>query len=89
MKFASAISTSSDAIAAIDEVIQTTHQQVSSDSGDLLLYFVTPHFEDELDEVVAKLTEAYPRASLIGCTAESVIGADRDDRGCRGAGAVL
>ncbi len=78
MIFASAISTSNNATTSVDELIETVGERVSSEQGDLVLYFVTPHFEDELEDIVSRLSEAFPNSTLIGCTAEGTIGANRE-----------
>ena len=76
--FASAISSSADAMAGVDKLVSVVTGRVSPSRGDLLLYFATPHFEDDLDDIIPKLTDAYPDATLIGCTAEGTIGANRE-----------
>lgn len=78
MIFASAISSSADAMAGVDKLVSVVTGRVSPSRGDLLLYFATPHFEDDLDDIIPKLTDAYPDATLIGCTAEGTIGANRE-----------
>lgn len=52
--------------------------RVALGEADLAFVFASPHFDDELPAAVALLREACPRATIVGCTGESVIGNDRE-----------
>ena len=45
---------------------------------DIALVFATPHFDDDLPEILEKVQERLPSAVLLGCTAEGTIGVDQE-----------
>jgi small ligand-binding sensory domain FIST len=67
----------------VDELFDQVRARLDLADVHLLAYFCSPHFEDELEDVVAWLNERTPAAMLVGCTAEGTIGADQElQRGC-------
>ena len=83
MRFASAASSKTDAAGAVDELFAEIGAVLDPASVDLLVFFCSAHFEDDLDEVVALLASRSPSATLLGCTADGTIGSDRElQRGC-------
>lgn len=46
--------------------------------ADLVFLFSTAHFEDDLDDVVEKISAYFPTAILVGCTAEGTVGVDTE-----------
>lgn len=83
MRFASAVSASIDCGRAVDELLDQIRRSLDPADVDLLVFFCSAHFEDDLDSIVGLLTEQAPSATLLGCTAEGTIGTDREvQRGC-------
>ncbi|MFQ5489805.1 MAG: FIST N-terminal domain-containing protein [Phycisphaerae bacterium] len=78
MQFASALSTRSDPLAAVDDLIEQTGATLAPASANLLLLFCSAHHEDQLNQVVTRLGETFGRAGIFGCTAEGTLGADRE-----------
>ena len=76
MRFAASISSNHDADAAVDELLASIDQRVTRGMIDLVWFFSTAHFEDELPEVVERIGAAFPNAVLLGCTAEGTIAND-------------
>ncbi len=74
MKFKSAISTNSEAQSAVQEVSEA----VSGLKPDLAMLFVSPHFEDECDQILAGVLERTNARNLIGCTGDGIIGPSRE-----------
>lgn len=81
MKFASGLISSASAAACAEGLLDLVTPQVRSADADLALLFSSAHFEDELTSAVETVHSAYPSATLIGCTAESVIGGDKELEG--------
>ncbi len=78
MRFASAISAATNANDALSEVLSSVEKRLTPGMADLVMFFVTAHFEDELEAIVESLTRHFTGAVLIGCTAEGTIGDDRE-----------
>ncbi len=78
MQFASSISDATDSTQAVEELLEPIDGVVTPGMADLVLLFATAHFEDELEEVVERVSAAFPNAMLLGCTAEGTIGCDRE-----------
>ena len=91
-QFASALSTELDSAAAEAEVLDTLTTAFEGAEPDLLVVFATHHHGQALEGLGARLRGALGAAQVIGCTAESVIGAGREIEGRAGLsvwGAVL
>ncbi|MFQ5590524.1 MAG: FIST N-terminal domain-containing protein [Phycisphaerae bacterium] len=78
MRFASSISSAADAEEAVDALLDSINSQFTPGMADLAMLFITPHFEDELEDVVERISDAFPSAVLIGCTAEGTIGCNEE-----------
>ncbi len=78
MRFASSISAATQADQAVEELLRPIDRRVTPGMVDLALLFCTAHFEDELPEVVDRLSTAFSGAVLLGCTAEGTIGCDQE-----------
>ncbi|MBI4716774.1 MAG: FIST C-terminal domain-containing protein [Planctomycetes bacterium] len=78
MRFASSITSATSAEQALAELLAPAEQRVTAGMVDLALLFSTPHFEDDLEEIVERVGGAFPNAALIGCTAEGTIGCDKE-----------
>jgi small ligand-binding sensory domain FIST len=78
MRWASSITSAGDCEQAVDELLAPIEARVTPGEADLVLLFSSPHFEDELDDVVDRLSTAFPTAALMGCTACGTIGCDQE-----------
>lgn len=74
MKFNSAISTRSSASSAVEELCES----ISGIKPDLAMLFVSPHFEEDCDAIVAGILEKTNAHNLIGCTGDGIIGPTRE-----------
>lgn len=74
MRFASSITTNADASQAVAELLAPIDSRVTVGMVDLALLFFTPHYIEDLEQIVDRLGEAFPNAALIGCSAEGTIG---------------
>jgi small ligand-binding sensory domain FIST len=81
MPFAAALSLASDTARAVDEVAAEALQRLGG-RPDLAVVFFSPHHADDADSLAATLQERLaPRAPLLGCVGESIVGADREVEG--------
>lgn len=78
MRFAASITTRTDIARAVEDLIRGVDGRVTPGMVDLAFLFATAHFEDDLEEIVARLRDVFPGAVFTGCTAEGVIGVDRE-----------
>lgn len=78
MEFASAISTDQDIEAAVEAVITQTQAQLRGETVDFALVFLSPHFRLAAPAVGEQLQTALRPGTLLGCTAEGVIGRGRE-----------
>lgn len=78
MRFASSITSASEARQAVDELLQPIDTRVTPGMVDLVLLFLTAHFDDDLPEVLERIHLAFPGAVVSGCTAGGTIGCDRE-----------
>ncbi|MCO6437377.1 MAG: FIST C-terminal domain-containing protein [Phycisphaerae bacterium] len=78
IRFASSVTTAARADRAVDEILRPIDSRVTPGMVDLALLFVTPHFEDDLPEIVDRVLSTLPSAVLLGCTAEGTIGFDQE-----------
>ncbi len=78
MRFASSVSTNADVQSALTELIEPIDGRVTPGMVDLVTLFVTAHFEDDLPEIVERVSAAFPHAVLLGCTACGTIGVNRE-----------
>lgn len=78
MRFASSVTAAPKVAQAIEELLAPLDARVTVGAVDLALLFATPHFDDELAEVVDRVAAKLPNAALLGCTAEGTIGVDRE-----------
>lgn len=78
MRFASSISDSADVTEAVSQLLSPIDQRLTPGMVDLVFFFSTAHFEDELPEILERVGDMFPSAVLVGCTAEGTIGEDRE-----------
>lgn len=72
MKWTSAITTEAEADAALDEL--QAHIAAHCAEPDLVLVFVSPHYEVRYDHIGAVLAEKNPSATVLGCSGGAVVG---------------
>ena len=78
MRFASSITEATQLDRAVEELLAPIDTRLTPGMVDLGLLFCTAHFEDDLDEIVERLSAVLPGAVLLGCTAEGTIGFDKE-----------
>lgn len=76
MRFAASVSAQETAREAVDELLAPIDGIVTPGMADLVFLFITPHFTEDVDEIVGRVGERFPNAALMGCTAEGTIGVD-------------
>lgn len=74
MKFGSACARVEDLGRTVTEVCDKAHAQLDGAEPDLVLVFITSHFEDESPALALRLTQRFPSAVVVGCSAEGVLG---------------
>ncbi|HWL95352.1 MAG TPA: FIST N-terminal domain-containing protein [Phycisphaerae bacterium] len=77
MKFKSTISTQTQREDAVAEVCDG----VAGVKADLAMLFVSPHFEDDCEEILSGVLDRTNARTLIGCTGDGIIGPDREVEG--------
>ena len=78
MKLASAAATVSDLAVSTKRLCDEAQHQLGAQRPDLILVFFTSHFEDSAPVIVREIVQRYPSSLLLGCSAESVVGPDRE-----------
>jgi len=76
MRLAGATTTEVNVAKAAEYLVDTVERQLAGASLNLVLYFTSPHFENEFDSFRESLMSRLGRATYLGCTAEGVIGDD-------------
>ena len=74
MKWASAVSTEREITSAITELKRELTRQQGNRHADLVVAFVTPHFEEELSKLPQLIANQFAAKTFIGCMAIGVIG---------------
>jgi small ligand-binding sensory domain FIST len=80
VKWASGICVESDIEVALTEIKRDLTRQLG-DNPDLLLVFVTPHFQDQAQQLPGLVAGRLSPGLLLGCTATGVIGGGREIEG--------
>jgi small ligand-binding sensory domain FIST len=79
MEFVSAVTRERDIQSALADIVsQLEYQRLSDEDIDLLLVFFSPHFRSEATTISAMLRGALDPATLLGLTAESVLGGEQE-----------
>src|ERR1700675_4010676 len=78
MKWASAISTSSELEYSIEECVESIKNQLGSDPVDLAIIFISPHFSDRYPELPSLILDKLPSPHLIGCSGGGIIGGGKE-----------
>ena len=81
MKCVSALSTSIDSEEAINDVIGRAVAQLGSTPADLAIVFATAHHADAMIRIAERLVSQGISRHTLGCTAESVVGENREVEG--------
>ena len=77
MRFHAAVSDDESAREAVDRVIAQS-QEATGGQIDAVFAFVTGHFANDADDILERLWLELDPQALIGCSAEGVIGEDRE-----------
>ncbi len=80
MQWTSVISRKDRASEALADVIEQTWQRIEH-APDLVIVFASRHHASAVAEIPATLSRAFGDATVIGCLAESVIGAGEEEEG--------
>src|SRR5688572_28793363 len=75
--FASALSTATDAEAAVAETVAAIAASLGG-PPDLVFAFYTHHYGPAIDRIPGLLKERLGARALVGCTGESIVGTRRD-----------
>ncbi len=78
MKIASSVSIASDSRMAAEEAATEVAADLGGVAADLVFLFISPHHIPHADEVGEIVREKLPAAHFVGCTAEGVLGGDRE-----------
>ena len=78
MKWASAVSQLERTADALDAVVDDVRSGLDGAVADLLLLFVSSEHLAGAADIARTLAQRFPTAELLGCTAQSVIGAGRE-----------
>jgi small ligand-binding sensory domain FIST len=89
MQIASAISTATASQTIVTDLLCQLKLGIGNHNADLLILFVTGPISDQLEPVAAALRGALSPKTIIGCTAESVVGVDREIERAPAAAAML
>jgi len=78
MRFACGVAARNTADAALAEVLAPIDQTVTPGSIDVAFVFLTGHFAEDAEDIIAGVCECLPNCIVIGCTAEGTIGANSE-----------
>ena len=78
MRFACSIASAGDAEETLEKLLLPIDARITTGMVDLVLFFTTGHFTDQVESVVNRIYESFPNAVVIGCTAEGTIGHDKE-----------
>lgn len=84
MNCVSALSTERDTDSAFRQVLEKLDRGLGGESVDLCVLFSTMHHGDELGRISAALREQSKVRHVMGCTAEALVGEDREVEGSPG-----
>ena len=77
-RFAGALSTAAETRLAVEQVSERIRADLGAATPDLLAAFVSHHHGGEIETLGPRLARLTGARVLIGCTGESIIGADRE-----------
>ena len=77
MRFACSIASAGDAEETLEKLLLPIDSRLTPGMVDLVLFFTTGHFTDEVENVVEGIYANFPNAIVIGCTADGTIGHDK------------
>ena len=73
MQFASAASQHNRIARALDDVVDRLRPQMTTDTAELVVLFVSGHHPMDVESLAEPLRAAFPSAVTFGCTAESTV----------------
>jgi small ligand-binding sensory domain FIST len=80
MNFTVALSTSEDTADALEQVCAEIRLQLAG-SANLAIVFISPHHAGEAEKIAAAICDATRTETILGCTGEAIVGADREIEG--------
>jgi len=81
MRFAADLDQHPNAGLSALRVGESLRRQLQHESADLCILFVTPAHAEHFEDIVQSFRKELPTRHLLGCTAESVVGRDREVEG--------
>lgn len=78
IRIGSAISTSSNAVEAANEIFDGAMSSLGDSSADLAFVFVSSAHGEGVKDIVASLAPRLGKATLLGCTTQATIGEERE-----------
>lgn len=78
MKWASAISSSSNLEYSIKECVESIKTQLGSAPVDFTIIFISPHFSERYPDLPGLILERLPSPHLIGCSGGGIIGGGKE-----------
>ena len=81
MRFAAELDQYPKPKASALRVGESLRRQLQHDEADLAVLFVTPDHGESFEEIIYAFRKEMPSKHLLGCTAESVVGRDREVEG--------
>jgi small ligand-binding sensory domain FIST len=81
MKFATALSTDTDPLRAVDQAAESVKAVFGKMPIDMLFLFITPHLSDAAEEVLKRIGRRLHPKHVLGATASSVVGGGREAEG--------
>jgi small ligand-binding sensory domain FIST len=77
-RFASSLTSERDPVTAAEVLSTNVREQLGDGSADLAVLFLSSHYGDDADRLIAAVRAALSPGVVIGCTGEGVIGAGRE-----------
>ncbi len=78
MRFASATTTESNPVKAVNDLVAQIREQHMSEVLDLALVFLSPHFGENVEQFVQTIRNELSPGMLVGCTGDGVIGSKEE-----------
>ncbi len=78
MRFGSASASLGKVDPGLGRLLDRAEAEMGARRADLVIVFLSSHFEDEVDRILEHVSNRYPSAVVMGCSAEGVIGGDQE-----------
>ncbi len=73
MKFATAVKVTSEPKSTMASLCEDVESSLGDVKPDLAFVFISSHFEDDTQALLAPLVQRHPTATIVGCSAEGVL----------------